>query len=117
VDLELKWISDKRSTFTECLVAFAPVEGIFFSGSFASIFWMKKHGLMPGLTFFFISHDEGMHTDSAWKSSLKTAKKPRPNRTQTNQDRKNDGPVKTATAVRSPVHRYFGFAETDEKPV
>jgi hypothetical protein len=54
---------------------------------------------------------------SAWKSSLKTVKKLRPNRTQTDQDQKNDGPVKTATAVWSPVHRYFGFAKTDEKPV
>ncbi|KAF8812328.1 beta subunit of ribonucleotide reductase [Phlegmacium glaucopus] len=63
----LKWISDKRSTFAERLVAFAAVEGIFFSGSFASIFWMKKRGLMPGLTFSneLISRDEGMHTDFA----------------------------------------------------
>ena len=63
----LKWISDKRSTFGERLVAFAAVEGIFFSGSFASIFWLKKRGLMPGLTFSneLISRDEGMHTDFA----------------------------------------------------
>ncbi|KAF9452435.1 beta subunit of ribonucleotide reductase [Macrolepiota fuliginosa MF-IS2] len=63
----LKWISDKQSTFAERLVAFAAVEGIFFSGSFASIFWMKKRGLMPGLTFSneLISRDEGMHTDFA----------------------------------------------------
>ena len=63
----LKWISDKRSSFAERLVAFAAVEGIFFSGSFASIFWMKKRGLMPGLTFSneLISRDEGMHTDFA----------------------------------------------------
>ncbi|EKM80389.1 hypothetical protein AGABI1DRAFT_113579 [Agaricus bisporus var. burnettii JB137-S8] len=63
----LKWISDKRSTFAERLIAFAAVEGIFFSGSFASIFWMKKRGLMPGLTFSneLISRDEGMHTDFA----------------------------------------------------
>ncbi|KAG5648693.1 Ribonucleotide-diphosphate reductase (RNR), small subunit [Asterophora parasitica] len=63
----LKWISDKNSTFGERLVAFAAVEGIFFSGSFASIFWMKKRGLMPGLTFSneLISRDEGMHTDFA----------------------------------------------------
>jgi ribonucleoside-diphosphate reductase subunit M2 len=49
------------------LVAFAVVEGIFFSGSFASIFWLKKRGLMPGLTFSneLISRDEGMHTDFA----------------------------------------------------
>jgi len=63
----LRWISDKRSTFGERLVAFAAVEGIFFSGSFASIFWLKKRGLMPGLTFSneLISRDEGMHTDFA----------------------------------------------------
>ena len=49
------------------LIAFAAVEGIFFSGSFASIFWLKKRGLMPGLTFSneLISRDEGMHTDFA----------------------------------------------------
>lgn len=47
----LTWISDDRSVFGERLVAFAAVEGIFFSGSFASIFWLKKRGLMPGLTF------------------------------------------------------------------
>ncbi|EJU06229.1 ribonucleotide reductase small subunit [Dacryopinax primogenitus] len=66
-DWALKWISDKRSTFAERLVAFAAVEGIFFSGSFAAIFWMKKRGLMPGLTFSneLISRDEGMHTDFA----------------------------------------------------
>ncbi|KAG6918908.1 Ribonucleotide-diphosphate reductase (RNR), small subunit [Tephrocybe rancida] len=66
-DWALKWISDQNSTFGERLVAFAAVEGIFFSGSFASIFWMKKRGLMPGLTFSneLISRDEGMHTDFA----------------------------------------------------
>jgi ribonucleoside-diphosphate reductase subunit M2 len=66
-DWALKWISDRRSTFSERLVAFAAVEGIFFSGSFASIFWLKKRGLMPGLTFSneLISRDEGMHTDFA----------------------------------------------------
>ncbi|KZO97998.1 ribonucleotide reductase small subunit [Calocera viscosa TUFC12733] len=66
-DWALKWISDKRSTFAERLVAFAAVEGIFFSGSFAAVFWMKKRGLMPGLTFSneLISRDEGMHTDFA----------------------------------------------------
>lgn len=63
----LRWISDQKATFAERLVAFAAVEGIFFSGSFASIFWMKKRGLMPGLTFSneLISRDEGMHTDFA----------------------------------------------------
>ncbi|EMD40628.1 hypothetical protein CERSUDRAFT_121331 [Gelatoporia subvermispora B] len=66
-DWALRWISDKQSTFAERLVAFAAVEGIFFSGSFASIFWLKKRGLMPGLTFSneLISRDEGMHTDFA----------------------------------------------------
>jgi ribonucleoside-diphosphate reductase subunit M2 len=63
----LRWISDKDSSFGERLIAFAAVEGIFFSGSFASIFWLKKRGLMPGLTFSneLISRDEGMHTDFA----------------------------------------------------
>lgn len=61
----LRWI--KNGTFTERLVAFAAVEGIFFSGSFCSIFWLKKRGLMPGLTFSneLISRDEGMHCDFA----------------------------------------------------
>lgn len=63
----LKWISDQKSTFAERLVAFAAVEGIFFSGSFAAIFWLKKRGLMPGLTFSneLISRDEGLHCDFA----------------------------------------------------
>ncbi|CAL1707229.1 unnamed protein product [Somion occarium] len=66
-DWALRWISDKKSSFAERLIAFAAVEGIFFSGSFASIFWLKKRGLMPGLTFSneLISRDEGMHTDFA----------------------------------------------------
>lgn len=66
-DWAMRWISDKNSTFANRLVAFAAVEGIFFSGSFASIFWLKKRGLMPGLTFSneLISRDEGMHTDFA----------------------------------------------------
>ncbi|KAJ3536711.1 hypothetical protein NM688_g6799 [Phlebia brevispora] len=66
-DWALKWIADEESTFGERLVAFAAVEGIFFSGCFASIFWLKKRGLMPGLTFSneLISRDEGMHTDFA----------------------------------------------------
>ncbi|KAL7412971.1 ribonucleotide reductase small subunit [Mrakia frigida] len=66
-DWALKWISSKESSFAERLVAFAAVEGIFFSGSFASIFWLKKRGLMPGLTFSneLISRDEGLHTDFA----------------------------------------------------
>jgi ribonucleoside-diphosphate reductase subunit M2 len=66
-DWALKWISDRNATFAERLIAFAAVEGIFFSGSFASIFWLKKRGLMPGLTFSneLISRDEGLHTDFA----------------------------------------------------
>lgn len=56
----LKWINDKESSYAERLVAFAAVEGIFFSGSFAAIFWLKKRGIMPGLTFSneLISRDE-----------------------------------------------------------
>ncbi|KAJ9446463.1 Ribonucleoside-diphosphate reductase small chain [Diplonema papillatum] len=62
----IKWIGSS-ATFAERLVAFAAVEGIFFSGSFCSIFWLKKRGLMPGLTFTneYISRDEGMHCDFA----------------------------------------------------
>lgn len=61
----LKWI--KSEDFKERLIAFAAVEGIFFSGSFCSIFWLKKRGLMPGLSFSneLISRDEGLHTDFA----------------------------------------------------
>ncbi|KND04818.1 ribonucleoside-diphosphate reductase subunit M2 [Spizellomyces punctatus DAOM BR117] len=66
-DWALRWISDKKSSFAIRLIAFAAVEGIFFSGSFAAIFWLKKRGLMPGLTFSneLISRDEGLHTDFA----------------------------------------------------
>lgn len=62
-----KWINDKRSGFATRLIAFACVEGIFFSGSFCSIFWLKKRGLMPGLTFSneLISRDEALHTEFA----------------------------------------------------
>ncbi len=61
----LKWI--KSPSFHERLIAFAAVEGIMFSGSFAALFWLKKRGLMPGLTFSneLISRDEGIHTDTA----------------------------------------------------
>ncbi len=61
----LKWI--ENGSFAQRLVAFSAVEGIFFSGSFCSIFWLKKRGLMPGLTFSneLISRDEGLHTDFA----------------------------------------------------
>ena len=64
-DWALRWI--ENGTFAERIVAFAGVEGIFFSGSFCSIFWLKKRGLMPGLTFSneLISRDEGMHCDFA----------------------------------------------------
>ena len=62
-----KWMGDKRSSFASRLVAFACVEGIFFSSSFASIYWIKKRGLMPGLTLSneFISRDEALHTEFA----------------------------------------------------
>ena len=62
-----KWIYDDYSTFSKRLVAFACVEGIFFSGSFCSIFWLKKRGLMPGLTFSneLISRDEALHCEFA----------------------------------------------------
>jgi ribonucleoside-diphosphate reductase beta chain len=61
----LKWIGSE--SFVERIIAFAAVEGIFFSGSFCSIFWLKKRGLMPGLSFSneLISRDEGLHTDFA----------------------------------------------------
>ena len=63
----LKWIADKDSTLPTRLVAFLCVEGIYFSSSFCAIFWLKKRGLMPGLTFSneLISRDEGDHTDFA----------------------------------------------------
>lgn len=63
----LRWIKNDNVTFGERLLAFAAVEGIFFSGAFCSIFWLKKRGLMPGLTFSneLISRDEGMHCDFA----------------------------------------------------
>lgn len=66
-DWAIKWINDRRSSFATRLLAFACVEGIFFSGAFCSIYWLKKRGLMPGLTFSneLIARDEGMHTDLA----------------------------------------------------
>jgi ribonucleoside-diphosphate reductase subunit M2 len=62
-----RWIGDNRSSFATRLVAFAVVEGIFFSSSFASIYWIKKRGLMPGLTLSneFISRDEALHCEFA----------------------------------------------------
>ena len=66
-DWALKWAGDKRSSFATRLIAFACVEGIFFSGAFCSIYWLKKRGLMPGLTFSneLISRDEALHTEFA----------------------------------------------------
>lgn len=62
----LKWINN-NDNFASRLIAFAAIEGIFFSGSFCAIFWLKKRSLMPGLTFSneLISRDEGLHTDFA----------------------------------------------------
>lgn len=66
-DWAIKWIHDKRANFATRLIAFACVEGIFFSGAFCAIFWLKKRGLMPGLTFSneLISRDEALHTEFA----------------------------------------------------
>lgn len=66
-DWAIKWINDKKSSFATRLVAFACVEGIFFSGAFCAIFWLKKRGLLPGLTLSneFISRDEALHTEFA----------------------------------------------------
>jgi ribonucleoside-diphosphate reductase subunit M2 len=66
-DWAKKWLGDNRSSFAARLVAFAAIEGIFFSASFASIYWIKKRGLMPGLTLSneFISRDEALHTEFA----------------------------------------------------
>jgi ribonucleotide reductase beta subunit family protein with ferritin-like domain len=66
-DWAKKWINDNRSSFAARLIAFACVEGIFFSSSFSAIYWIKKRGLMPGLTFSneLISRDEAMHCEFA----------------------------------------------------
>ena len=66
-DWAKKWIGDHRSSFASRLVAFAAIEGIFFSSSFASIYWLKKRGILPGLTFSneLISRDEALHTEFA----------------------------------------------------
>lgn len=66
-DWAKKWIADHRSSFASRLVAFAAIEGIFFSSSFASIYWLKKRGILPGLTFSneLISRDEALHTEFA----------------------------------------------------
>jgi ribonucleotide reductase beta subunit family protein with ferritin-like domain len=76
-DWAQKWIHDNRNSFATRLVAFACVEGIFFSGSFCSIFWLKKRGLMPGLTFSneLISRDEALHCEFAVLLYSKLVKK------------------------------------------
>lgn len=81
-DWALQWIGSHEATFGERVIAFAAVEGIFFSGSFASIFWLKKRGLMPGLTFSneLISRDEGLHCDFACLMFKHILQKPSPDR-------------------------------------
>jgi len=76
-DWAIKWINDKRSSFATRLLAFACVEGIFFSGAFCSIYWLKKRGKMPGLTFSneLISRDEALHTEFAVLLYKKLTKK------------------------------------------
>jgi len=76
-DWAKRWINDNRSSFASRLLAFACVEGIFFSSSFASIYWIKKRGLMPGLTLSneFISRDEALHTEFAILLYSKLTKK------------------------------------------
>lgn len=76
-DWAQKWIKDNRSNFATRLVAFACVEGIFFSGAFCSIYWLKKRGLMPGLTFSneLISRDEALHCEFAIMLYSKLLKK------------------------------------------
>jgi len=77
-----KWIHDNRSSFASRLIAFACIEGIFFSGAFCSIFWLKKRGIMPGLTFSneLISRDEALHTEFAVLLYSKLTKKLNKNR-------------------------------------
>ena len=76
-DWALKWCNATNASFSERLVAFAAVEGIFFSGSFCAIFWLKKRGLMPGLCFSnqLIARDEGLHCDFACLMHERLAKK------------------------------------------
>jgi ribonucleoside-diphosphate reductase subunit M2 len=76
-DWAQKWIKDSRANFATRLIAFACVEGIFFSGAFCSIFWLKKRGLLPGLTFSneLISRDEALHTEFAILLYSKLGKK------------------------------------------
>ena len=75
-DWAVRWIHDKRSSFLTRLLGFACVEGIFFSGAFCAIYWMKKRGLLPGLTFSneLISRDEALHTEFAVLMYKKTPK-------------------------------------------
>ena len=79
-DWALKWISDKDSPFSHRVIGFAAVEGIFFSGAFCSIFWLKKRGLMPGLCHSneLISRDEGLHTEFAVLMYQNLVNKPSP---------------------------------------
>jgi len=76
-DWALAWIDNKDATFATRLVGFAAVEGIFFSGAFCAIFWLKQRGLMPGLTLSneFIARDEGLHTEFACLLYTKLANK------------------------------------------
>jgi ribonucleoside-diphosphate reductase subunit M2 len=76
-DWALKWIHDNRSSFATRLIAFACIEGIFFSGAFCSIYWLKNRGLMPGLTFSneLISRDEALHCEFAILLYSKLVKK------------------------------------------
>ena len=80
-----KWILDKNSSFAIRLVGFACIEGIFFSGAFCSIYWLKKRGLMPGLTFSneLISRDEALHTEFAVTLFSKLTNKPNKEKVET----------------------------------
>lgn len=79
-DWALKWINDKNTPFCNRVIGFAAVEGIFFSGAFCSIFWLKKRGLMPGLCHSneLISRDEGLHTEFAVLMYKNLKNKPEP---------------------------------------
>ena len=83
-DWAIKWINDKDSSFATRIIGFAAVEGIFFSGAFCSIFWLKKRGLMPGLCHSneLISRDEGLHTEFAVLMYHNLVEKPNPEHVQ-----------------------------------
>ena len=83
-DWAIKWINDKDSSFATRVIGFAAVEGIFFSGAFCSIFWLKKRGLMPGLCHSneLISRDEGLHTEFAVLMYHNLVEKPNPEHVQ-----------------------------------